>query len=245
MKGPTGSQPHLKLLATSAIELKVPSTITPLSSFTLRRQVDADGAAQRVAEDVTRCCLGPGARPAKSRRRGRLRTGGFLRRQALASSCRSRGSRWPAPRSPARACAGCAAPSPCHVPARAVQVQQHRGVGGFGRAAGSHRPCRLAGSPVREDWKSIHTSSMPWVMVRGVAPAAVAGLEDPFALLFVERRAPGGQQGAQREDRREEGPAFHHGVEGQRSRRKSFTCSHRGAPTQHLGNPPKQRSSAL
>ncbi len=34
MKGPKGSQPHLKPLTTSAIEVKVLSTITPLSSFT-------------------------------------------------------------------------------------------------------------------------------------------------------------------------------------------------------------------
>jgi hypothetical protein len=34
MKGPSGSQPHLKLLTTSAMELKVLSTIVPLSSFT-------------------------------------------------------------------------------------------------------------------------------------------------------------------------------------------------------------------
>ena len=34
MKGPNGSQPHLKLLATSAIDVKVLSTMVPLSSLT-------------------------------------------------------------------------------------------------------------------------------------------------------------------------------------------------------------------
>ncbi len=47
---------------------------------------------------------------ARSMRRARLR-GPSLPRAGPCCSCRSRGSRWPAPRSPARACAACAAPS--------------------------------------------------------------------------------------------------------------------------------------
>jgi predicted aconitase len=34
MSGPTGSQPHLKLLATSGMEVNVPSTMVPCSSST-------------------------------------------------------------------------------------------------------------------------------------------------------------------------------------------------------------------
>ncbi|MCY1557987.1 hypothetical protein D9M68_948830 [compost metagenome] len=34
ISGPTGSQPHLKLLTTSGIEVKLPSTRVPVSSFT-------------------------------------------------------------------------------------------------------------------------------------------------------------------------------------------------------------------
>ena len=98
------------VLATSGMEVKVPSTMVPLLVVDLGGQVDGDGAAQRMAEDVARA-VRVAARRASPRRRVRPRTP-CLPRAGPACSCRSRGSRWPAPRSPAPACGACAARSP-------------------------------------------------------------------------------------------------------------------------------------
>ena len=155
----------------------------------LAGQVHRDRAAERVAEDVARALRVLRGQPVPGG--ARVLVGEGPRTAAPWCSGRSRGSRCPAPKSRVRAGAACGARCRARPSVRraGTAAPAHRA-----RAWATHRPCRRTGSPL-----SLGAEVDPHVLHalgrrQSAPPGAIAGLEDPLALLLVQRGAAGQRQ---------------------------------------------------
>ena len=177
----------------------------PALVFDVRGQVDADGTTERVAEDVATLLRVRCSQPLPGR------TGVFTRRCLRRQAGRALAEAAVVDRQHRETQLVHAADTRCgagDVVSGAVQKKQNGGVDRFGRAA---EPQTMQASGLRRDVRFEVDPDVGHAFGHGcaVAPAHIAGLENPFTLALVERRASTCQQGKQGDDGGKERPTFH------------------------------------